>query len=179
MAQHNLEGLGLTSGQARVVAYDERWVLRFNEITALLRGVLGERVLAIEHVGSTSVPGLPAKPILDMVIAVPDFEKALELVPAIESLGFEFRPDEDIPDRHYFRMKMGEVRTHHLSLAEPGSDHFRKTIAFRDALRADPALARQYAELKYDLARRYPTDRPAYLDGKTDFVLNVLRSRGL
>ena len=173
------DALGLERGRAIVVPYDPRWPALFEEMAAQIKRVAGDRILAVEHVGSTSIPGLAAKPILDILVSVPDFEKARELVPDLTSLGFEFRPHEEIPDRHYFCLLIGTRRTHHLSLAHPDSNHYRVTIAFRDALRSDRKLAEAYETLKLDLARRYPRDRDRYIDGKTEFVLGVLRSCGL
>lgn len=130
--------------------------------------------------GSTSVPGLSAKPILDVLVSVPNLAEAEQLAPRLEGLGYEFRPEEEIPDRHYFRRPPGgELRTHHLSLAEPDSRHHRATLAFRDALRRDRELARSYARLKEGLAQRFPFDRPAYIAGKSAFVEEVLASTGL
>jgi GrpB-like predicted nucleotidyltransferase (UPF0157 family) len=140
---------------------------------------LGARILDVHHVGSTAVPGLCAKPILDVVVSIPDFERGLELAPALERFGYEFRPGEEIPDRHYFRRKVDGIRTHHLSLAEPASRHHAVTLAFRDALRSDPARAEAYATLKRDLARRFPMDRVSYTEGKSVFVREVLAGVGV
>jgi GrpB-like predicted nucleotidyltransferase (UPF0157 family) len=107
---------------------------------------------------------------------VPDFHAATNFVPDIESIGYEFRPDEDIPDRHFLRRRVGTVRTHHLSLAEPTSRYHRVTLAFRDALRREPQLATSYADLKLALAQQFPLDRPAYLEGKSRFIGDVLAS---
>jgi GrpB-like predicted nucleotidyltransferase (UPF0157 family) len=135
--------------------------------------------LAVHHVGSTAVPGLCAKPILDLLVSVPHFDHAKQLVAPLQVLGYEFRPEEEIPDRHYFRRPPGgNIRTHHLSLAEPGSRHQRVTLAFRDALRRDAELAAGYARLKISLAQRYPLNRPAYIEGKSQFVREVLATIG-
>ena len=166
--------LGLESGTVRVVPYDERWVPLFEAAAVELRHALGARIAGIHHVGSTAVPGLEAKPILDILVTIPDFERGRELIPLLAQLGYEFRPQEEIRDRHYFRRLIGTTRTHHLSLAEPDSHYHRVTIAFRDALRRDRGLAAEYGALKRELARRFPRDRLAYLDGKTEFVLRVL-----
>jgi len=169
------EPLGLRRGEVVVVPYDPRWPILFEEASALLKAALGPAILAVHHVGSTAVPGLCAKPILDVLVAVPHFEDATQLVAQLKPLGYEFRPEEEIPDRHYFRRPPGgERRTHHLSLAEPGSRHHTLTLAFRDALRGDPELAAEYARLKLALAQRFPRDRPAYIEGKTQFVKQVL-----
>ncbi|MFQ5551719.1 MAG: GrpB family protein [Gemmatimonadales bacterium] len=170
--------LGLPSGHATVVPYDDRWAALFQEAAAELRRTLGDRILEIEHVGGTSVPGLAAKPILDILIGVPDLQRALHLVPDLQRVRYEYRPDEEIPDRHFFRRRTADLRTHHLSLAEPTSRHYRITLVFRDALRADADLAQEYGALKLALAERFPRDREAYSKGKTDFVMRVLRSHG-
>lgn len=171
--------LGLEHGAVRVVPYDRRWPSLFITMTSQLRAKLADRVLDIEHVGSTAVPGLSAKPILDILIGVARFDEALRLVPVVGELGFEHRPHEEIPDRHYFRRLEGGRSTHHLSLAEPDSRFYRRTLAFRDALRRNPGLRDEYEALKRGLAEMYPADRERYLDGKTDFVLGVLARRGL
>lgn len=169
-------GLGLRDGTVRVVPYDPEWVHQFEQAEGDLAEALGPAALAIHHVGSTSVPGLAAKPILDLLVGVADLEKALSLVPAIEGLGYRFHPGEDTPDRHYFRRWAApELRTHHLSLAERTSAHYLETLAFRDALRADEERARAYGRIKQELALRHPGDRKAYLAGKSAFIQDVLR----
>ena len=169
------QALGLKRTEVVVVPYDPRWPLLFEEASAQLSAALGPSIMAVHHVGSTAVPGLCAKPILDVLVSVPHFDHAKRLVTQLEVLGYEFRPEEEIPDRHYFRRPSGgELRTHHLSLAEPGSRHHRVTLAFRDALRGNAELAAAYARLKLALAERFPFDRPAYIEGKSAFVRQVL-----
>jgi GrpB-like predicted nucleotidyltransferase (UPF0157 family) len=170
--------LGLASGRTKVVVYNGTWPDLFREAAAELRQTLGDRILEIQHVGSTSVPGLVAKPVLDILAGVPDLRRALDLAPDLEALGYEYRPDEEIPDRLFYRRSTGGLRTHHLSLAEPTSSHYRLTLVFRDVLRADAALAEEYGALKEALAERFSDDRKAYVEGKTDFVMRVLESLG-
>lgn len=172
----NTEALGLRRGTVEVHPYDSRWPLIFETAAAELRTALGGSILGVHHVGSTSVPNLSAKPILDILVSVPNFEQALQLVPHIEALGYVFRGDEEIEDRHYFRRGNDTARTHHLSLATPTSRHYIDTLAFRDALRRDAKLAAEYGDLKMTLAHRFPRDRESYINGKTDFVMGVLRS---
>ncbi len=138
------ESLGMVEGQLRLVEYDDRWPGVFEELRGCLVRRLKHRVESVHHVGSTSVPGLAAKPILDVLVAVPDFEASLECVPLLAKLGFEYGPEDDVVDRHYFRGRRDGLRTHHLSLAEPTSRYFIDTLAFRDALRASPRLAAEY-----------------------------------
>jgi GrpB-like predicted nucleotidyltransferase (UPF0157 family) len=165
--------LGLTAG-VTLVEYDPRWLPLFEQARAELSQALGPAILAIHHVGSTSVPGLCAKPVLDILVSVPHLQTALNLVPKLESLGYEFRPNEGIADRLFFRRRIGAARTHHLSLSEPASRHHVATLAFRDALRANADVASAYAQLKLRLAQEFPQDRGAYIRGKTEFVVNVI-----
>lgn len=158
--------------------YDESWPLEFERVRQELRSALPPSIISVQHVGSTSVPGLDAKPIIDILVAVPDLTAALALTPILESLGFEYRPKDDLPDRHYFPRTVGGLRLHHVSLAEPESRYFNNTLAFRDALRSDPILAGEYANLKRRLAEEVGAVRLAYLNGKTDFVLTVLAAHG-
>ncbi len=173
------EPLGLERGEVVVVPHDPRWRTLFMRTSDELHAALGSSILAVHHVGSTAVPGLCAKPILDVLVSIPDLARGADLVSQLTALGYEFRPAEEIPDRHFFRRRNGTVRSHHLSLAEPTSLHHRVTLAFRDALRADPRLAQAYADLKLELARRFPHDRPAYIEGKSEFLADVLAKAGL
>jgi len=169
-----VNSLGLASGTVTVVPYDPHWVNEFNIASHEIHNAVGSRIIEVHHVGSTAVAGLCAKPILDILVSVPDFSQALEIVPDLVKLGYEFRPNEEIPDRHYFRRLRGKHRTHHLSLAEPSSHYHTVTLAFRDALRASSEDARRYCELKLELARKFPYNREAYISGKSKFVAEIL-----
>ena len=171
--------LGLESGRARLVEYQPAWVALFEEEAARIRGALGDRILTVEHVGSTAIPGMPAKPVLDLLVGIPSFAHGLELHPALATLGYEHRPDEEIPDRLFFRRRLPDGRrTHHLSLAEPASHHYRVTICFRDYLRTHPDAAFEYRLLKEGLAETHMLDRSSYSEGKTAFVQEILRQAG-
>jgi GrpB-like predicted nucleotidyltransferase (UPF0157 family) len=172
------EPLGLESGTVRVVPYDARWpALYEDEARRIARAVAeaGLPSLELEHVGSTSVPGLAAKPILDLAAGFSSGAAAPGYIPVLESLGYVYRGDGGLPGREFFRR--GVVRSHHLHLVQSGSMHWVRYLAFRDALRADPALRDAYARLKQELAARHPRDREAYIEGKTEFVEAVLLAR--
>lgn len=171
--------LGLDSGSVLLRPYDLRWPGQFEQASGEIRRALGSAILDVQHVGSTAIPGLCAKPILDILVSIPNFEQGVELVPALNNLGYEFRPAEEIPDRHYFRRREGTRRTHHLSLAEPTSRYHTVTLAFRNALLRHPELAAEYAVLKQQLAAKYPTNRESYINGKSKFVERVLAAAGM
>jgi GrpB-like predicted nucleotidyltransferase (UPF0157 family) len=161
-----------------IVDHDPRWVEAFQTERATILRALGEQALAIEHYGSTAVPGLAAKPIVDVMVALRDLDAAEEEVTALESAGYERRStgDLDHPRRLFLVRYEGGRRAAHIALVEPEGRYWREHIAFRDALRVDVDLAARYAELKRRLAARHGADRLAYTDGKTEFVAEALRS---
>jgi GrpB-like predicted nucleotidyltransferase (UPF0157 family) len=165
--------LGLVKDTVRVVPYTPEWARLFEEEKSRLLAVIGPYVLDIQHVGSTSIPGMAAKPILDIAIAVRNFEEARVCIAPIEQLGYEYRGEFGIPRRHYFTK--GEPRTHHIHMNELGSRDWNNQIDFRDYLIRHPDAAREYAGLKLELAQAHPADRQGYLDGKGPFVERVLK----
>jgi len=160
-----------------IAPYNPLWPKEFDRVRGELLAALPPWILSVEHVGSTSVPGLDAKPIIDILVVVPHLEQSLTLRPTLERIGFQYRPDE-LPDRHYFPRTVDGLRRHHVSLAEAGSWHQRNSMTFRDALRRDPILTARYGALKRRLASEVGTQRLDYLNGKTDFILEVLRAQG-
>ncbi len=164
-----------------VVAYDADWPRRFEEEAARLRARLPGALLGrIEHFGSTAVPGLAAKPIVDMLVEVSSLEAARrEIVPLLEADGYDYfwRPLFDVDEPPYYawfiRRDAAGRRTHHIHMVEADSVLWER-LAFRDRLRASPETARRYAELKRELAARFPGDRVAYTKGKTEFIAGVM-----
>jgi GrpB-like predicted nucleotidyltransferase (UPF0157 family) len=158
----------------RVVGYDPDWPLRFESERAALEDHIGPWITGgIHHVGSTSVPGLPAKPIIDILAGVESLDRSRACIDAVAPLGYLYAPYRD-DEMHWFCKPHPARRTHHLHLVPTGSRRFRDELAFRDALRADPALAARYAALKRDLAARFGDDREAYTEHKGPFIRAVL-----
>lgn len=166
--------LGLEQGVVKLVLYKVGWKHLFEREKSRLQSVIGQYVLDIQHVGSTSIPGMTAKPILDIGIAVENFEEARVCIPPIEQLGYEYRGEFGISRRHYF--VKGVPRTHHIHMNEIGSRDWENQILFRDYLIQHPRLAEEYAVLKMELAQKYPTDRDAYLAGKESFIEGILET---
>jgi GrpB-like predicted nucleotidyltransferase (UPF0157 family) len=159
-----------------VVDYDPNWPSLFEQEKDRILAALGEGVVQIEHIGSTSVPGLAAKPIIDIAVGVADFEEAQAYVPVVESLGYTYEPafEAELPERRFFWKGSPSLHTHHIHMAEPGSLEWIKPIVFRDYLREHSEEARQYQALKRDLAVRCGSDMEAYVKGKTEFVRFIL-----
>lgn len=168
--------LGLESGIVRVVPYNPAWPELFRRERDLLDAALRRRdiVASIEHIGSTSVPELAAKPILDTLVGVDDASDFAAAIIALEEAGYTYRGEQGIPGRHFFRR--GVPRQYHVHLVVRDGELWRDYLTFRDHLRAHSKRARQYAELKYALAERYPRDRESYIDAKTDFVKRILKN---
>lgn len=164
-----------------LVGYDPAWPGRFAEQRSLVQELLGPWLAGpVEHIGSTAVPGLRAKPIVDMLAPVGSLASAQAAVPALAAAGWQLWPDD--PGRHYrlwFLRPAPEARTHHLQLIEYGDAHAVALVAFRDLLRADDGLRREYADLKGRLARQHPGSRNAYTNAKSTFVAQALRQAGV
>ncbi len=158
-----------------VVDYNPQWPERFAEEAGALRQAIGDGLVAIEHVGSTAIPGLAAKPIIDILVGVQTLARGEAAVPALEALGYEYRGENGIPGRLYFRKGLVQFqRTHHLHLVELGHEQWAPMLSFRDYLRTHSEEARQYEVLKRGLAVQFRDDRRAYTNGKEEFVRAVL-----
>ena len=165
--------LGLEKGVVKIISHTEQWHQSFAEEEARLRYVIGEFVVAVEHIGSTSVCGISAKPILDIAAAVNDKASGEKCVAPLESIGYEYRGELGIAGRFYF--VKGAPRTHHLHMLLSGSAEWRNHLSFRNYLRQNPSAAEEYDKLKKELAQKYQNDRDSYLDGKADFVEKILK----
>jgi GrpB-like predicted nucleotidyltransferase (UPF0157 family) len=164
----------MTSRPFRVVEYDPRWPSMYEEARAEIVARCGRLVRAVEHVGSTSVPGLAAKPIIDIMAGVGSLDDAPSLVAPLAAVGFEYVPKDDQPNRLFFRRGERGAGTHHLHVVEFGGAEWRRHLLFRDRLRADDEKAREYARLKRELAAAHAEDRGAYTEAKTPFIARVV-----
>jgi GrpB-like predicted nucleotidyltransferase (UPF0157 family) len=161
--------------------YDRAWPELFAGEQARATAILAPWLAApIEHIGSTSVPGLPAKPVIDMLAPVRSLTRAQDAVATLAEDGWLFWPDDPgRPYRLWFLRPRPEARTHHLQLIEHDEPHACALIAFRDALRADPGLRADYARLKERLGHRHRENRNAYTNAKSEFVARVLHAAGI
>jgi GrpB-like predicted nucleotidyltransferase (UPF0157 family) len=168
--------LGLESGVVRLVEYDPAWPELFRLETVRIAGALAPLTLRLEHVGSTAVPGLAAKPVLDILA---DYDGSVDLpaiIAGLQRAEYLHRGEQGIPGREFFRR--GQPRSYHVHLTAVGGDFWREHLDFRALLRSDPQTRDAYAALKRDLASRFPRNREAYIEGKTPFVREALR-RGI
>ncbi len=152
-----------------IVDYDPRWAAMFSEEAPRIREALDGLDVVVEHVGSTSVPGLAAKPTIDIMVVVPDPARGREAIEPLTKLGYEYRGELGIPGRFYFA-KGGRPHTYHLHLYHCGHPEVERLLLFRDYLRDHPASAHEYEQLKRELAEKFRNDREAYTEAKNDFI---------
>ena len=159
-----------------IVPYNPEWSREFEQERARLEETFASTNAVIEHIGSTAVPGLAAKPVIDIMVGVAALSKAEARIESLRAHGYEYVPayEAQLPHRRYFRKPLAEPRTHHLHCVLTGSSFWQDQLVFRDYLRAHPAVAQAYATLKRDLASLYAVDRQAYSDGKSEFIASIL-----
>lgn len=161
--------------RVQLVPYDLQWPVRFEQEKRRLRGLCPE-LEEIEHIGSTAVPGLAAKPVIDLLAAVASMAVADALIPRLCENGYvtsaEF--NATLRDRRWLMRHAEGRRTHHLHLVLPGSDAWHSTLQFRDLLRSKPALAEAYVRLKQSLVEQMGADREAYTAAKGEFVRRAI-----
>jgi len=164
--------IGLTRGRVELLPHNEEWHRLFADEKARILDAVGDGTMAVEHIGSTAVCGIPARPILDILIGTPEFNSEQPFVNHLESVGYEYKGENGIPERHYFGK--GERRTVHLNVVRFGGEFWLNHIAFRDHLKQNADVAREYEELKRLLAERFQNDREAYTTGKAEFIQKIL-----
>ena len=161
-----------------VVPYDTNWWKLYEIEREDIIARIGDFILDIQHMGSTSVEGLAAKPIIDIMIGIRSLDDAKYCIPPLEAMGYEYVPEfeKDLPMRRYLRKSANDIRTHHIHMVERSSDFWNKHIAFRNILRSNASIRDEYSALKYRLADAYRDDREGYTDAKTDFIETAISS---
>lgn len=162
----------------RVVAYDPEWPRIFERIRSYVWPAVRDIAIDVEHVGSTSVPGLSAKPVIDACIVVQSSREVPACIERLAGIDYVHRGNLGVPEREAFR-RPDHLPRHHLYLSPRESLSLKNHLGFRDYLRSHPDAAREYGALKASLARRFPEDIDRYIVGKTDFVLRILGEIGL
>jgi GrpB-like predicted nucleotidyltransferase (UPF0157 family) len=168
------------TNRVNIVPYDPDWPRQFDEERGMLAAVFAGSDASIEHVGSTAVPGLGAKPVIDILIGVPILSEVERRIPALEAVGYEYvqKYEQQLPDRRYFRKPRLGPRAFHVHCVVTESDFWIRHLAFRDYLRAHPESAAAYDDLKRDLAMR--VSKEEYTEAKSPFIDGILgRALGL
>ncbi len=157
-----------------LVPYQPEWERLFQAEKERVQHVLGELAINIHHIGSTAVPGLSAKPVIDLMVEIPSLEQTAACIPPLQALGYVFIDHPENVDRRFFRK--GSPRSHHLHLVEHDSQVLQDHLDFRDALRKDEVMRQGYQDLKQELAARFDSERKAYTDHKGSFVIKALQA---
>ena len=157
-----------------VIDYQPSWQDLYKQEAIKLEQVLLEDLIGIHHIGSTSVPGLAAKPIIDLLIVLKRVEAVDKKTAAIEKLGYEAHGENGIAGRRYFQ-KGGDARTHHVHIFSEGHTAIKKHLVFRDYLQQHPDAMQAYGQLKKKLAQAYVRDIAAYMDGKANWINVTIR----
>ena len=159
-----------------VHSYEKTWADDFEAIRDELNTVLKDLVLRIEHVGSTSVEGLSAKPIIDIDVVIENRERLPEVIAALQKLGYSHEGDQGIPGREAFKYEGKEhLRKHHLYVCAQDSEELRRHIAFRDYLRSHPDAVAEYSRIKEEGAELYPWDIDKYIEHKSPFIESIYK----
>ena len=167
--------MALKRGIVELVPFDDNWAQEYEQEEKLLKEVLKDYILEIHHVGSTSIKGLCAKPVIDILVVI----KSLKDIPKIEDIlknyDYENRGPQGVEDRMFFAKGPEDARTHYLHFTEKGSKTYYDQIIFKKYLIEHPEYIQKYADLKKELAKLYKDERPKYTKGKNDFITEVIK----
>ena len=163
-----------------VVPYDEQWNLDFLQIKAELSDALGQLAIGIEHVGSTSVQGLSAKPIIDIDVIIKDYTVLENVVSALREIGYQHEGNLGIVGREAFKYDGKEhLQKHHLYVCPEDSPELKRHIAFRDYLRTHPDAVREYSHIKEEAVKQFPDDIERYIGYKSPFIEKIYAEIGI
>ncbi|MFB1049404.1 GrpB family protein [Paraliobacillus sp. JSM ZJ581] len=154
--------------------YDPNWPLQFENEKNRINEAIGNEIIGIEHIGSTSIKGLGSKPIIDIMVGVNNLNDVEALVNALNKIDFEFVPKPEITDRKFFRSRISGRSTYHLHICEFNNVEWNEKLLFRDYLRSHPEASKEYYSLKKELATKYHFDRSTYTKAKRPFIKNII-----
>jgi GrpB-like predicted nucleotidyltransferase (UPF0157 family) len=162
------------SSRITIADYDPQWPEQFETLRSRIAAALSDLAIAIEHIGSTAVPGLAAKPLIDIDVLLRSDADLPLVISKLALLGYDHQGDLGVPGREAFRAPPDDF-PHHLYVCPPDSREYRRHIAFRDHLRTHPKDAKAYATLKRSLARKFGDQREGYTQAKSEFIADVVR----
>jgi len=158
--------------KVEVSSHKEEWLSMFQVESEKIKGIFGNLVLSVHHIGSTAIPNIKAKPVIDIMIEVVNICEVDKFNHQMEQLGYIAYGENGIPNRRFFS-KGGDNRTHHVHIFEQGNSEITRHIAFRDYMIAHPEEAQKYSQLKQSLADKYPTNIEMYIEGKNDYIKSI------
>lgn len=166
--------VGLQKGEVRLDKHNPEWEILFRKEKKILLENFPNLILEVSHGGSTAIPGIVAKPIIDIFIAIKSLEDAETIKNELEKLGYEYRGSRSVPERILYVKGNPELRTHHLHFVEVNSDEWKNHILIRDYFLKHPDEANKYGKLKEKLAQKYPNNRESYTHAKDEFIKSII-----
>lgn len=167
--------MALKRGIVELTDYNNEWNEEYKKEEELLKRVLKDKIIEIHHIGSTSIKGLKAKSIIDILIVIKSLDEIPEIEIMLKPYGYENRGQQGVPDRCFFAKGPEDARSHYIHFTEPNSDTYYNQIYFKKYLLEHPEYIKKYCDLKQELAEKYADDRPKYTKGKNDFIKNVVK----
>ena len=166
--------MALKRGIVKLDEYTNDWEKEYLKEEKLLKSLLKDKIIEIHHIGSTSIPGLKAKPIIDILIVLKNFDYIDDITNILEPYGYENRGKQGIDDRFFFAECPDDAGTHYIHFTLPNSDTYYNQIYFKKYLIEHPEYIQKYCDLKEKLAKQYTNDRPKYTKGKDEFIKSVI-----
>jgi GrpB-like predicted nucleotidyltransferase (UPF0157 family) len=167
--------IGLQRKKVRISSYNSEWKKIYKKEKELLFSVLGDQVLDIQHIGSTSVPGVKSKPIIDIVVVVKKIKDAENLIESVEKLGYEYKHEAGVRGRRFFVKGSEKNRTHYIHMVKLDGKQWKNLTNFREYLLEDKKNIKEYNELKESLAKEYKDDRDTYTKKKSIFISRAIK----
>ena len=166
--------MALKRGIVELEDYNPLWKEDYLKEEKLLKEVLKDRIIEIEHIGSTSIEGLKAKPVIDILIVIKSLDEISEIEEILKDYDYTNRGQQGVPDRYFFAKGPEDARTHYIHFTEPNSNTYVNQVYFKKYLIEHPEYIEKYCSLKQELASKYADERPKYTAGKNDFIKNVI-----
>ena len=166
--------IGLKRGVVQLKKYNPKWKELFEKESELILSVSTNLLEEVQHIGSTAIPGIIAKPIIDILAGINSLANIEKLVEKLEPIGYVYRGEQGIPDRHLFVKGGKDFRTHHLHVVEKEHQEWSKHILFRNYLLKHPEEVKAYSKLKQELLQKYEFDRGMYTDSKSDYITGIV-----
>ena len=166
--------MALQRGIVELNDFSSEWAREYEAEEKLLKEVLGDKILEIHHVGSTSIKGLKAKPVIDILVAIKDLSKINEIEELLKDYDYSNRGQQGVDDRYFFAKGPEDARTHYIHFVEPKNKTYYNLVLFKKYLLEHEEYIEKYCELKQELAEKYPDERKKYTAGKSEFITNVV-----
>lgn len=167
--------IGLQKEKVKLSPYNPIWEKLYKKEEKLIRSALKDHISDIQHIGSTSVPGAKAKPIIDIAIGVKNVKNLEKITNFLELLNYKYEHNAKIKGRYFFTKEKGVYATHHLHIEKINGRNWKNQIIFRDYLKKHKKAVKEYNELKEELAKKYENDRKKYVAGKDNFIKSILK----